>query len=125
MEDSPDARVQIKYQCFFVARNPEIFRTLKVLGSMDIFPLVIYPLPMMGRYEPSEILYEKNLPVHCRKEEIRQCFEPAKVLARGRGYPEHEPCTRSSRCGWRSYNCRWLEPGRRTCLCPKNEQETS
>ena len=32
----------------------------KLLGSMGIFPLVIYLLPMERRYKKSEILYEKK-----------------------------------------------------------------
>ena len=35
MEDSPDARVEIKYlQSGFLARRLEIFRSMKILGSM-------------------------------------------------------------------------------------------
>ena len=51
MEDSSDARVQIKYSYsgFFVW--PEILKASKLLGHMGIFPLVIYLLPMIGRYK--------------------------------------------------------------------------
>ena len=52
MEDSPDARVQIKYShSGFFGLKPWNFHPGENFSVEGSFPLVIYLLPMAGKYE--------------------------------------------------------------------------
>ena len=62
MDDSPDIRFQVKYRhSGFWIRCPRHFRISESFVVHEPFSSGTYLLPMEGREEKFEILYEKNL----------------------------------------------------------------